>query len=231
MVGNGKTDYVVRGKTSGLTSLSGRMNQATRLVGQTDCSTSLSGEANQTVNLNASTGETASVFGRTNPSSSMSWDMSKYRGYSAYEIAVMNGFKGTEQEWLASLVGRGVVSIEKVSSGDYEDTYLIKYTDGTTTTFKSTNSVGAVITHSSVTLYSWDWVGDDSPYSQVVTIDKATKYSKIDLQPSPEQLALFHDKDLAFVTENDDGVITVYAIGDKPTATHTIQVTITEVEA
>ncbi len=24
------------------------------------------------------------------------------RGYSAYEIAVINGFKGTEEEWLAS---------------------------------------------------------------------------------------------------------------------------------
>ena len=27
------------------------------------------------------------------------------RGYSAYEIAVINGFKGTEAEWLASLKG------------------------------------------------------------------------------------------------------------------------------
>lgn len=83
--------------------------------------------------------------------------------------------------------------------------------------------------HSSVTLLASAWVGDDSPYSQVVTIDKATKNSKIDLQPSVEQLVAFHDKDLAFVTENDDGVITVYAIGDRPTRDYTIQVTITEV--
>ena len=27
------------------------------------------------------------------------------QGYSAYEIAVQNGFEGTEQEWLASLRG------------------------------------------------------------------------------------------------------------------------------
>lgn len=27
------------------------------------------------------------------------------RGYSAYEIAVQNGFEGTEEEWLASLKG------------------------------------------------------------------------------------------------------------------------------
>lgn len=27
------------------------------------------------------------------------------RGYSAYEVALMNGFKGTEEEWLKSLKG------------------------------------------------------------------------------------------------------------------------------
>lgn len=28
------------------------------------------------------------------------------RGYSAYEVAVQNGFEGTEQEWLESLKGQ-----------------------------------------------------------------------------------------------------------------------------
>ena len=32
-------------------------------------------------------------------------EMDVVRGYSAYQVAVMNGFKGTEAEWLASLVG------------------------------------------------------------------------------------------------------------------------------
>lgn len=39
----------------------------------------------------------------TAPAISMS--LSSWRGYSAYEIAVQNGFEGTEQEWLASLKG------------------------------------------------------------------------------------------------------------------------------
>lgn len=30
------------------------------------------------------------------------------RGYSAYEIAVQNGFEGTEEEWLDSLVSSGL---------------------------------------------------------------------------------------------------------------------------
>lgn len=73
------------------------------------------------------------------------------------------------------------------------------------------------------------WVGESNLYSQVVEIDGATEYSQVDLTPSVEQLVVFYEKDLTFVTENDDGVVTVYAIGQKPMNDYTIQVTITEV--
>lgn len=82
---------------------------------------------------------------------------------------------------------------------------------------------------SSVTLLASAWKGADSLYSQVVTIKDVTPYSKVDLLPSVEQLAIFHNKDVAFVTENEDGVVTVYAIGVKPTQDYTMQVQITEV--
>lgn len=82
----------------------------------------------------------------------------------------------------------------------------------------------------SVTLLASAWTGTGGQYSQVVTIAGLSKHSKIDLQPSVEQLAIFHEKDLAFVVENEDGVATVYAIGDKPTQDYTIQSTITEVD-
>lgn len=36
----------------------------------------------------------------------MNMNLSTWRGYSAYEIAVQNGFEGTEAEWLQSLQGR-----------------------------------------------------------------------------------------------------------------------------
>ena len=81
----------------------------------------------------------------------------------------------------------------------------------------------------SVTLLASAWTGSDNLHSQVVSIDGVTQYSKIDLLPSVEQLAIFHNKDVAFVTENEDGVVTVYAIGDKPTLDYTMQVSITEV--
>lgn len=86
-----------------------------------------------------------------------------------------------------------------------------------------------VATIGSVELPAANWVGEGNLYSQVVQVYGTTPRSQVDLTPSVEQLAAFHDKDLAFVTENEDGVITVYAIGQKPTNDYTIQVTITEV--
>lgn len=80
-----------------------------------------------------------------------------------------------------------------------------------------------------VYLSSDAWVGTESPYSQVVNVDGVTINSQVDLTPSVEQLSIFYNKDLAFVTENEDGVVTVYAIGQKPANDYVIQATVTEV--
>ena len=82
-----------------------------------------------------------------------------------------------------------------------------------------------------INLLASEWKGGESPYSQVVAVDKVSVNSMVNLQPSVEQLEIFHDKDIAFTTENDGGVVTVYAIGDKPTNDYTIQATIMEVTA
>lgn len=76
-----------------------------------------------------------------------------------------------------------------------------------------------------------NWKGAISPYSQVVTVEGVSVNSMVNLQPSVEQLEIFHDKDIAFCTENDGGVVTVYAIGDKPANDYTMQATIVEVIA
>lgn len=96
------------------------------------------------------------------------------------------------------------------------------------------NIVGGAITKPTakiayIELLSANWVGDTSPYSQVVEIEGITPYSQVDLTPSIAQLVIFYEKDLGFVTENEDGIVTVYAIGQKPENDYTIQVTITEV--
>ena len=94
---------------------------------------------------------------------------------------------------------------------------------------KNPVETGSKVTIGVVDLLASKWVGGNNLFSQVVTIDGVTPYSQIDLTPSVDQLAVFHDKDLAFVTENEDGVVTVYAIGDKPLNDYTMQVTIKEV--
>lgn len=44
-------------------------------------------------------------------------EMEEWRGYSAYEVAVRNGYEGTEKEWLESLKGRdgGVATVNGVA--------------------------------------------------------------------------------------------------------------------
>ena len=88
-----------------------------------------------------------------------------------------------------------------------------------------------VVPATSVTLLASAWEASGDVYSQVVGVPGATPHTKVDLQPTTEQLCEFHNKVLSFVTENDGGTVTVFAIGDKPTGDYTIQITLTEVEA
>ena len=82
---------------------------------------------------------------------------------------------------------------------------------------------------SNVSLLASAWQGESSPYYQVVNISGTTANSKVTLNPTVEQLTIFHDKDITFVAGNNNGVITVYCIGQKPMNDYTIQASITEV--
>jgi hypothetical protein len=94
-------------------------------------------------------------------------------------------------------------------------------------------------TPASVTLLPdvWQPVLDDAGepiknrYYQPVTVNNAiiTPNSKIDLQPSPTDLAIFHEKDIAFTAINRGGNVRVCVVGQKPTQEYTMQVTVTEV--
>ena len=82
----------------------------------------------------------------------------------------------------------------------------------------------------SINLLASKWIQDgDIQFHQVVDIDDITQYSKVDLQPTTEQIVIFHEKDITFVTENKNGIVTVYCIGQMPILDYTIQATITEV--
>jgi hypothetical protein len=85
----------------------------------------------------------------------------------------------------------------------------------------------------SIKLYADRWVQskNEQRWHQEVVVSNATvtKYSKIDLQLSAEQIMIFYEKDLAFVTENDGGQVTVYCIGRVPENDYVIQATVSEV--
>jgi hypothetical protein len=149
--------------------------------------------------------EVFKAVGRVNQLSIMTID--------AYGVAVKNGFEGTVDEWLASLHATD----EQVESAVLK--YMIANNIGT----------GSTATIGTVELLANKWTGSDNLYSQVISVEGVTENSQVDLTPSVEQLVAFYQKDLALVAENEDGVVTVYAIGQKPTNDYMMQVTITEV--
>ena len=94
-------------------------------------------------------------------------------------------------------------------------------------TYKVTSTAAT----SSVTLHASAWEGSGNRYSQAAGILGVSETTQVDLTPSEEQLAIFYDKSLALVAVNEGGLVTVYAIGQKPERDYTIQVTLTEVSA
>jgi hypothetical protein len=123
--------------------------------------------------------------------------------------------KGTVEKWLKENNAVTDGQVEQVIKKYFEENEI---------------ESGSIARIGEAVLLVGNWNGSNNLYSQVVNIDGVTKNSQVDLTPSVEQLAAFYEKDLTFVTENENGVVTVYAIGQKPTNDYTIQVTITEVE-
>lgn len=77
---------------------------------------------------------------------------------------------------------------------------------------------------------STNWIGDSSPYTQVVTIDGTTVKSKVDIQPSSAVIMqMAKNGTIALHIDNEDGVLVAKADGEKPAVELTIQATITEV--
>ena len=82
----------------------------------------------------------------------------------------------------------------------------------------------------SVTLPSSAWIGEESPYSQVVPVVGATENSQVNLTPTVEQNAIFSEKNITFTTKNEGGIVTIYVFGQKPVNDYTIPADLMEVE-
>lgn len=76
-----------------------------------------------------------------------------------------------------------------------------------------------------------NWKGAESPFSQVVEVDGISINSMVDIRLSIEQIESlrFAGKDISFTMENEDGIVTLYAVGSKPDNDLEFQATISEV--
>ena len=81
-----------------------------------------------------------------------------------------------------------------------------------------------------VFLYASAWGGSSAPYSQVVNVNGVNAISKVDLQPSHEQIVSLQDSEISLMASNNNGVVTVYAFGGKPTRDYKMQMLITDIE-
>lgn len=178
--------------------------------------------------------------------------LTELRGYSAYEIALIYGFVGTEEEWLNSIeAGGGVRSFNgregylMPQAGDYTAemvgarpaSWMPSYSDvgadkagaAEAVSGSLTQKINTKILTTSISLTA-DWTGEESPYSQIVTVPDATAKRMVDLQPAPDQIhSLMENGTAGLQAVNNNGAVTVYAFGEKPTEAMTIQATLTEV--
>lgn len=146
--------------------------------------------------------------------------------------------RGTKEEW--ETAGKDIVPLEGELVLEYDNGLpRLKIGNGKdlyeNLPYMSIDSFVAP-TPAKIALYGnkWELVeGYDGRYTQDITdqlVGKITKNSKIDLQPTPEQLYIFQEKNVTFTTVNDGGNVRVCAIGVKPQNDYAdIQVTITEV--
>lgn len=81
----------------------------------------------------------------------------------------------------------------------------------------------------SVTLLAANWIGTANPYSQVIEVPTVTENTKVDLQPTAQQIVTLQNQEMQLMVENNAGVCTCYAIGGKPTSDMNMHVLLTEV--
>ena len=80
-----------------------------------------------------------------------------------------------------------------------------------------------------ITLKAASWIGYEAPYYQDVALNFVTENSKIDIQPTGDQLSEWQSEGLAFSTLSQDGYVRVYVTDVKPADDISVQITVQEV--
>jgi hypothetical protein len=94
---------------------------------------------------------------------------------------------------------------------------------------ESTGIIPVLPRIATVNLAATNWVSSGELYKQSVTVNGITANSKVDLQPTSSQIASLQAAEISLMIENNGGVLTCYAIGNKPAVDYAIQILIQEV--
>lgn len=181
--------------------------------------------------------------------------LTELRGYSAYEIALIHGYSGTEEEWLESLVGGGAISFNGRTgyvlpqTGDYTaamvgarpNSWMPSYSDVGADKAGAAAEVSDLLTEqintkqpeiltTSISLPAANWTESDVGYTQTVTIEGGNDNTLVSLQPSAGQMYLMMEDGVAAIMVNNlNGAFVASVVGEAPTTDMTIQATLTEV--
>jgi hypothetical protein len=90
---------------------------------------------------------------------------------------------------------------------------------------------GTTVKLTQIQIPAASWKGATSPYSQVVEVDGISVNSRVDLLPDTEQVEMMRSHGIALMAGNDAGIVTIYAIGEKPVDDLFVAATILEVTA
>lgn len=89
------------------------------------------------------------------------------------------------------------------------------------------SSTQVKIQNGTITLPAASWTGS-GPYTQPVTVAGSTSQSQINIQGNQTAIAAANTGGFAVLISNTGGTLTAYAIGTKPTADLTLQITVVE---
>lgn len=95
----------------------------------------------------------------------------------------------------------------------------------------STEGGGTVVKLATISVPASAWKGGTSPYSQEIRVDGISVNSVVEINLSTDQIEQLRseNKNIAFTTENDGGVVTLIAIGSKPSKDLVFQTKIVDV--
>lgn len=82
-----------------------------------------------------------------------------------------------------------------------------------------------------ITLTTANWIvsSDNTYWTQEITIENSTANSKVELQPTPDQIIFLMTEEISMFVANNDGTIIAYAVNGIPSEDMIIKAKVTEV--